>query len=220
MVMARVGRRARKVYGLLRDLVIGQSKQHIVRAQEPVVTLTELTSLQPTPSLLDYAVSDNRILGCVNAYLIAQPDLDIRFLTHDAGAMATARNQNIPFVPVPDDWRRPPPSTATERRLADLEAENTRLRAAEPQLNVQFFSSDQEKIDSIVGQGVLARSLSEHEVSELVNRLESGFPHSHNRNWLDECEELFRNLHISLQRQAERVSVWIGIKNQGTRPRN
>ena len=213
-----VGRRARKVYGVFRELVLGESAQRIIRPSGPTVTLSEATSVQPTPDLLDYAISDNRILGCAHAFGAKHLDNDVRFLTHDAGAMATAKNQGIPFVPVPERWRKEPQPSAAERENTKLKGEIERLRQTEPRFDIQFLGKDDEEIDRIAGQCVAVRSLTDSEVSKYIDMLRRQFPQSHTMEWLEDCEQVLRNLHTSIQHQSERLSVEIAVENRGTLP--
>ncbi len=167
----RLGRRARKANGMIRNLVLSDSGQHIIRRSAPSVVLKEETSIQPTPDLLDYATSDNRILGCVHAYCNTHPDCDVRFLTGDTGPMATAKNKAIPFLPVPASWLSEPQPSAAERRIAELEMDNKRLRRTEPQVDIRFLSSLGASIKRTEGECLVARSLTSREVAKQCSTL-------------------------------------------------
>ena len=180
--------------------------------------LYEATEIRPSPGLLDYETSDERIVGCAHAYRMAHPDRDVRFLTHDAGAMATARNADVPLVMVPDDWRGDPQPSPAERRAAELKAEVTRLQQTEPQFDIRFLSSAGEEVNEITGSTLAARSLAESEVSQLIIKLRSSVRRSRTRDWLKSCEEVLRNLHTSIQHQSERPFVTIEVTNGGNRP--
>ena len=211
----RLGRRARKANGIIRDLVLSDSPQLILRPTDPTVTLAEVASIRPTSGFLDYEIADNRILGCVDAYRSAQEDRDVRFLTHDTGPMATARNRGVPLVPVPDSWLLDPEPSAAERRAAQLEAEIKRLEQTQPRFDIQFLGTDDNKLS---GQCPTARSLTDSEISQLLRQLSSRFPGSEDSEWLRDCEEVLANLHTSLQHQSERPLVEIAVENQGTVP--
>ncbi|MCY3571766.1 MAG: PIN domain-containing protein [Chloroflexi bacterium] len=211
----RLGRRARKANGIIRDLVLSDSPQRIVRPTDPTVTLAEVTSIRPTPGFLDYEIADNRILGCVDAYRSAHDDRDVRFLTHDTGPMATARNQGVPLVPVPDGWLSDPEPSVAERRAAQLEAEVKRLEQKQPRFDIQFLGTHDNKLR---GQCPTARSLTDSEISHLLGQLRSRFPGSKDSEWLKDCEEMLANLHTSLQHLSERPLVEIAVENHGTVP--
>ena len=214
----RVGRRANKTYTIARRLITGKVAQEAISNEGPAVKLQEETGVRPSPDLLDYATCDERIVGCAHAYQIAHPDREVRFLTHDAGAMATARNLDVPFVIVPDDWRLAPPPSATERKVVELEAEIRRLQQTQPQFDIQFRSSAEGSINEIEGQCLAARSLTDNEVSQFISRLRSSVPHSRTQDWLERCEQALRNLHTSIQHQSDRPCVEVAVTNQGTRP--
>lgn len=211
----RLGRRARKANGIIRDLVLSDSPQLIFGPTDPTVTLAEVTSIRPTPGFLDYEIADNQILGCVDAYRSAHEDRDVRFLTHDTGPMATARNQGVPIVPVPDGWLLDPEPSAAERRVAQLEAKIRHLEQRQPQFDIQFVGADDK---SLRGQCLTARSLTDTEISHLLDQLRGRFPGSKDSEWLRNCEEVLSNLHTSLQHQSERPLVEIAVENRGTVP--
>lgn len=213
-----MGRRASKVYKIARRLITGEATYHTIRNQEPTVRLHEQTGIRPYPGLLDYETQDERIVGCAHAYQSDHPDKDVRFLTHDAGAMAIARNANVPWVMVPDQWRKDPPPTAAERENNKLKAEIKRLRQTEPRFNVQFLGPNGEGIHKIEGQCLAARSLTDGEVNQLLDRLQHRFPNSHTKDWLVDCEQVLRNLHTSLQHRSERPPIRIAVENRGTLP--
>ena len=213
-----VGRRANKVYKILRRLITGEATYHTISNEEPIVRLHEETRVRPEPGLLDYETPDERIVGCAHAYQIAHPDRDVRFLTHDAGAMAIARNANVPLVMVPDQWRKEPPPSAAELKVVELEAKIKRQQQTEPRFDIQFGGPEGETLDKIEGDCIAARSLTDSEVSQLLSQLQSRFPRSSTSEWLEDCERVLRNLHTSIQHQSERLSVKIAIQNRGTLP--
>lgn len=214
----RLGRRARKANSIIRDLVLSESAQHTVRPTNPTVTLAEVTSIQPTPDFLDYEIPDNRILGCVDAYRRAHKDRKVRFLTHDTGPMATARNQRIPLVPVPEEWLLDPEPSPAERRVVQLEAEIKRLQQTQPQFDIKFLTSAGDETNEITGPILAIRSLKESEVSHLISKLRDSTSYSLNQDWLESCERVLRNLHTSVQRRTEPSVVTVKVANQGTLP--
>ncbi len=212
------GRRANKVYKIARRLITGEASYQTIDNDKLTVRLHEETGLRPYPDLLDYGTPDERIVGCAHAYRSDHPDKDVRFLTHDAGAMAIARNANVPWVMVPDQWRKDPPPTAAERENTKLKAEIKHLRQTEPQFDIHFLGLDGEEIDKIDGQCLAARSLTDGEVSQLLGQLQGRFPRSSTSEWIEDCERILRDLHTSIQHQSERLSVEIAVENHGTVP--
>ena len=210
-----IGRRANKVYKIARRLIIGDDAEHTISKTGPAVRLREETGIRPSEGLLDYTTSDERIVGCAHAYKSAHADRNVRFLTHDAGAMATARNAGVRPVMVPDEWRAAPPPSAAERRVAELEAEIRQLQQLQPRFDNQFLGTD---VDKLEGRCLAARSLTDSEISQLLSQLRSRFARSSTSEWLGDCEEVLRNLHTSIQHQSERLSVEIAVKNQGSVP--
>lgn len=171
-----VGRRAQKIYRQLRPLVEGTENRHKVRESAPAVTLEEIAATRPTLGFFHYETSDDRIIGCAHAYLQATIDRDVRFLSHDAGAIATARQHGLPFIVVPDEWRRKPQPTAAERRVAELERENMRLLKAEPQFAIELLDAGDAPVSMLTGELDVFAALTSDDVSSLIERLKREFP--------------------------------------------
>lgn len=210
-----VGQRANKVYRMARHLITGNAAHLVIDSQGPTILLHEETATRPLPGLLDYVTADERIVGCAQSYREDHPDRDVRFLTHDAGAMAIARHAGVPLVMVPDQWRANPRPSAAERRAAELEAELKRLKQTQPQFHVQVLELDGE---TLKGECVTARSLTDSEMSDLLNQLQRRFPGTSTPEWIDDCQRALRDLHISIQHQSERMTVVVAVENRGSVP--
>jgi hypothetical protein len=110
-----------------------------------VVKLSIRQDLKATPSLadrLDYGERDDQLIGIADAFLQENPHADVRVLTHDTGPMASAKMVGIAFIEIPDDWLLPPESTATDKRIASLETQVARLKAAEPRFSIELIKNN------------------------------------------------------------------------------
>lgn len=213
-----VGQRANKAYKMVRGLITSSAARRPVDSREPRVLLHDETRIRPLTGLFEYATPDERIVGCAQAYQEDHRDRDVRFLTHDAGAMALAKHAGVPLIVVPDVWRADPPPTAIERRAAQLEAEIKRLRHSQPQFEVRFLGSVGDEPTVVTGSVLAARSLTDDEVMRFIDRLRESAQQSHNGDWLEACERTLRNLHTSMQHRSERPVVKIEVANQGVCP--
>ena len=102
----RIGRQARKASSDFRKVVTSGEDYEVVKDQEPVVKLVIGQASRPSGDLeeeLDYNKTDDEIVGCLYEIVRARSEDDVRLLTHDGNMMVTAKNLNLPFVPIPDE---------------------------------------------------------------------------------------------------------------------
>ncbi|MDE2988681.1 MAG: PIN domain-containing protein [Chloroflexota bacterium] len=245
----RVGRRATKYAGLLRNLVRGFAAHHEFRSENPRVVLEEANDLRPSADLeLDYQVMDDRIVGCVHAYAAIHPEAEVFLLTNDGSAMASAKNQGVPFVAIPDAWRLEAPPSSLERQVAQLRRELSTARRVEPDFDISIRSPEGDRLEKINARYLAFPPLTESEIESLVGQLESKFPlqpeplnlpHDSfasyralsalgldrpRRNpreyetWLDDCTNFFQTLHTSAVGHFAQPVVGFEIANVGERP--
>ena len=172
----RIGKRARKLYGLLRPLIEQENEDHVVSESTPMVSLHVVADLQAKPGFLDYALLDNRILGCVQQYMDTHEKAHVSFLTNDIGAVATAQQVAIPYVLSPDTWRLSPEATDSQRQITQLEGEVARLRRAEPSFEVQLLNECEQELDAIEYECALPSPLTDEQVENLLDELQCGIP--------------------------------------------
>ena len=258
----RIGRRSRKVHSLFRDLIVSGHDYKVVSETGPIVKLMFDPSCQPDSTLADrlnYQDCDDRIVGCIHSYRSKYPDLDIRLLSHDSGPMATSRMLSIPFVPVPDNWLRPPEPTDSDRDKIRMHEEIARLRNAEPSFSIIPLGNDGNESTIFESEWPSFEALTGKEVAMLVETLGAQFPaatefgsreprEEKSRDmlssllglkkvfvpatekeideytvtkypeWLDECENILRCLHVSLEESREPVIFSFSMANEGSRP--
>lgn len=89
------------------------------------------------PPDLDVARSDDRIVGEV----LAHPAEDAVLLTGDTGMMATARDEGLTFLPIPDAWRLPPEPDAEDKQIADMQKRLAILERMAPALELKTGST-------------------------------------------------------------------------------
>ena len=104
------------------------------------------------------------------------PSNDVRLLTHDTVPLYTARSLGVTADLISDDWLLPPENTETERRLAAVEAENARLKSAEPSLSLLCQDSSDTEVDLYSATFTWFEPLTDAEVDGLMQRLKARFP--------------------------------------------
>jgi PIN domain len=149
----RLAKKARAAASRIRDLITGEDDHELVRPSGPTVKLFLDPRLRPSEELadvLDYSLTDDRLVGLVHAFAKQNEGADARVLTHDTGPMATARMVGVAFSPVPDGWLLPPEPSESDRRVRALEAEVARLTDNEPKFAISCVDANGNELESWV----------------------------------------------------------------------
>lgn len=175
----RLSRRARTASALLRKTLREDDGCTVIRNAEPRVTLVIRNDLRPDPDLteqLDYSERDDQLVGIVHAFASGNQDGPIKLLTHDTGPMASARMVGVEYIEIPDTWLLPPETDDAQRMIATLEAENRRLRSAEPKFTIRLEDAEGEKINSIEQESVKYKPLTNAQIDDLMRILRERYP--------------------------------------------
>lgn len=173
----RVGKRARAASAMFREM-LGQPHK-VVRAQSPRVVLSvepQHTYSQDLAQRLNYAERDDQLIGTVHQFARSNPTSDVRLLTHDTIPLYTARGLDLTADQIPDDWLLSPETTETERKMSALEAENSRLKAAEPSFSIHCEDQSDTTVERYHASYTWYEPLTEAEVDGLMQRLKVRFP--------------------------------------------
>lgn len=176
----RVADRARKTYGLFREIIASGLDHRVVSDGRPVVKLY-LDSLLPNPDLrdrLDYSKPDDEVVGCLDTFQRHNQDKTVYLLTHDGGPMMTAKSLNIHFMPIEDNWLLPPENNKTERELIRVKDRLAQIEEAEPRFHLTCVDEQGKELNSLEVEYVVYNPLAESDVAALVQSLESQFPPS------------------------------------------
>lgn len=87
-----------------------------------------------------------------------------------------AKSLNLRADLISDDWLLPPETTETAKRLTALEAENSRLRAAEPSFSIHCTNQSDAAVDCYSASYTWFEPLTDAEVNGLMQRLKVRFP--------------------------------------------
>ena len=173
----RVGNRARAASAMFREM-LGQPHK-VVHAQSPRVVLAvepQHTYAQDLAERLNYAERDDQLIGTVHQFARSNPSSDARLLTHDTIPLYTAQGLGLAADQISDDWLLPPETTETERKMAALETENSRLKAAEPSFSVRCEDQSDTTVERYHASYTWYEPLTEAEVDDLMQRLKARFP--------------------------------------------
>mgnify|MGYP003641559489 CR=1 FL=1 len=175
----RRGKRSRSAAKTFREIVLSKNDHKVMASQPVVVKLLLDTSHRPAPDLaeqLDYTEPDNQLVGITATYCREFPDDDVRLLTHDTGPMVSAKTFGIAFLPIDEDWLLDPESIQQEKQIQKLKDDLTKLRNAEPVVDVVLVTSDQRGAKTISGEFVIYEPLPEEEIERLLSRIRMHFP--------------------------------------------
>ena len=173
----RVGKRARAASAMFREM-LGQPHK-LVRAQSPRVVLSVEPQHTRAPDLADrlnYEERDDQLIGTIHRFARSNPSSEVRLLTHDTIPLYTAKGLDLTADLISDDWLLPPETTETESRVAALEAENARLKAAEPSFSIRCEDPSDTTVERYHASHTWYEPLTDAEVDGLMQRLKARFP--------------------------------------------
>ena len=173
----RVGKRARKATAMFGEML--NEAQRVVRPQYPRVVLSiepQHTCSRDLEEQLDLQERDDQLLGIVHKFVQSVPSKEVRVLTHDTTPLYKARGLGLTADRISDDWLLPPEVSEAERRLKALEAENARLKAAEPSLSIRCTDQANAEVDRHCASFTYFEPVTDTEVDALMQRLRSRFP--------------------------------------------
>ncbi|RWM12863.1 MAG: hypothetical protein EOR72_20285 [Mesorhizobium sp.] len=131
--------RALEIFRRVRQMLKMSASESEIRASSPRVVLRRMPSVKPDPALeehLDYAKTDERLIGIVSALNARSPEQRAVLFTEDAGPAMTADGLGIPYLMIDESWRRPPMETADTKTIRELRKEIDAYRAQEPRISI------------------------------------------------------------------------------------
>ncbi len=173
----RVGRRARAASAMFREILDDAHK--VIHSQTPRVILTvepQHTYNRELNDHLDFHERDDQLIGTVHEFARTNTSGDVRLLTHDTILLYKARGLRVQENIISDDWLLPPEKTESEKKLADLKAENARLKSAEPSVSLRCANPSDTEVDPYSATFTCFEPLTDTEVDGLMQRLRARFP--------------------------------------------
>ena len=214
---------------------------------------------------LNYQERDDQLIGTAYEFARLNPSDDVRLLTHDAAPMFTANDVGLAGHLISDDWLLPPETTETEKKLVSLQAENARLKKAEPSLSLRCIDHSDSQVERYEYTYKCFDPLTDEQIDELMHRLRAYFPLANDfgptepqtriasqsmiasqsildilgkkevftpatadeiakyreqayPQWMEQCEQVLRQYHSILQKEAPPLGFSFLAKNDGTRP--
>ena len=175
----RVAQRARAAYGVFRSIIYSEEGYRLVTDADPRVKLYLESPSLPSNDLkdtLDYSKPDDELVGCVYRFKHEHQNEDVRLLTHDAGAMMTAKSFDLQVAAIKDEWVIPPENNKSEREVARLKERIAQFERAEPQFRIKLVGNQGEEIDSIDIEYPVYEPMSNDAISACIQSLRNHFP--------------------------------------------
>jgi len=175
----RVRKRSRSASALLREIIDSGRDHKLVRPRNPCVKLFVEAQHDYSEALkdrLNYNERDDQLLGTIHRFAETSPDADVRLLTHDTTPMFTAKSLGLRFMPIPDEWLLPPERSETEKQIASLKSEISRLQKSEPSFEIRCLNSEGNEVERYEGSYTWFRPLTDAEVGSLMQRLQERSP--------------------------------------------
>ena len=167
---------ARAISGSVRDMIRSGSPE-VIRVASPRVTKRLWMGVEVTGAVregLDISHTDRAIIN-VGLWLLDQGE-NVILITDDNYAALMAQQFGMPVHLMPDHWRRGAEPDEAQKELARVQAENVRLRAAEPQLEAWFDAEDGERIAALDFSIKIYQPLDNKIVDRLIARVAHASP--------------------------------------------
>ena len=175
----RVAQRARATYGVFRSIIYSEEGYRLVTDADPRVKLYLESPSLPSSDLkdtLDYSKPDDELVGCVCRFKHEHQNEDVRLLTHDAGAMMTAKALDLQVAAIKDEWILQPENSKSEKEAARLKERIAQFERAEPQFRIKLVGNQGEKFDSIAIEYPVYEPMSNDAISDCIQLLRNRFP--------------------------------------------
>lgn len=164
-----LGRRARDLSTLVRDVMKLPNRERLIKDAAPRVRLKVLPALRSKEALhpsLDLENEDHALIN-IGLELVRQEE-EALLLTDDTFAALVADEVGLPYQMLPPDWRRADEPDEIELKARRAIAEAERLRRQEPDIDLRFTDVGGNALDRLQAVVQLYRPLSEDEVAGLM----------------------------------------------------
>jgi hypothetical protein len=177
---SRRARRARKASSLFREILGAPELRKVVREVGPRVEL----SFPPLPdpnrkrprnwTWSRRTTASSRRRWPTGKHI--HPGDDVRLLTHDTNPMLTARQCDLPFVPVPDSWLLEPEPDERDKQLAEFQRRLSALERDLPVVGNAAVDADDKPLKQVQLLVDTYVDLGEPDLDRLVKEVQARHP--------------------------------------------
>lgn len=178
----RVQKGARALNSLIADIAGEAGRYYEYRPESPRVRLILRPDLRPEPKLaqrLDYSsnnAADHQLVGIIAGFKARYPYIDSRLLTDDTGPKTAADMVGVPFVQIPESWRRTLGTSDEERTIRRLEGDLQRVMSREPRLEVRAITDNNDTKPQFHLEQRKFLPLTDAETDDLIRRITERYP--------------------------------------------
>jgi hypothetical protein len=175
----RRAKRARQANSFIKKIILSKENRLVIKESKPIVEISFAPPLNKDcelPNVLDLSRPDDRIIAEMIKYKNSYPDDDIAIITHDTGHLLTAKRCNLSSYIIPDHWLLPPEPDSKDKKISELEKQIKEMQSCDPLIEVTSFDKHGNEINNIPIKMVRFRSLSEKEISELIEEVKRIYP--------------------------------------------
>lgn len=122
-----------------------------------------------------YNERDDQLVGIAAQFSKDHPENTVFILTHDIGPMASAKMVGVKFNKIPDEWLLAPETSESDKKIGQLQAELTRLKKTEPNIEIRFENEATGDSDFNIEMDVYS-ALTEDQISSLLEHITSAIP--------------------------------------------
>ncbi|EOA5503410.1 hypothetical protein ACH4P7_001908 [Enterobacter hormaechei] len=176
---SRLSKRARLTSSIFREILLSDKKYREVRSSKPIVRLYLRQDIKVDESLSDqliYSERDDQLVGVVSSFCKLNNENQAFILTHDTGPMTSADMVGVKFIPIPDEWLLAPESSESDKQIAKLQTELSRLKKTEPDISVHFENKTEDGIELNQLKRCIFSPLTTEEISNLIKKITVNIP--------------------------------------------
>ncbi len=174
----RTRKRALEIFGQVRSMLTASTQETEIRLSAPKVVLRRTANVKPDPGLkedLDYGKTDEKLIGIAAALSAQAGGYVVKLFTDDTGPASSADALSVPFLMIPESWRRPPAETDEQKQKREYEKELAAYRSLEPMIVIgRVEEADDENRIQVVR--TVATPLTDEEIEGLLDRLRAKHP--------------------------------------------
>lgn len=175
----RTRKRALEIFQRVRGMLESSAQEVEIQASSPRVVLRRTPpSVAPDPAHkdhLDYAKTDERLIGIASTLSTQASGYNVRLFTDDTGPASTADGMGVSYLMINESWRRPASETTEEKKIKDLEKDLATYRAQEPKIAIgRCKPADESNVVEVVRR--VATPLTEAEVEGFLAKLRLKHP--------------------------------------------
>jgi len=175
----RTFKKAIETNAIFREILKSGGKPYIISESNPTVELILLTDLEVDTEFeakLKSGKNDDIIIGQLYALINVDQNADIKLFSDDTGPIHKSMSLKLPFMFIPEEWRKKVQNSPEETKVKSLEYDIERLRSQEPKISIEALNEAGEIIHDLGYDIIEHTELDESQIETLMSKLKTKFP--------------------------------------------